>query len=88
MKLEIYTLSELEQHVIECAIEDYFQSSNGRYSDAALTRAHLYKAVEKLLFESDGRWEPKQLGKGLNAYRTKDTCGECGAGPGEECRDK
>jgi hypothetical protein len=60
MTIEIMTLSEMEQEVIEAAIEFVNQTKHGRYRDVPNFYAVLVEAVEKLVIEHDGRWQPQE----------------------------
>ena len=60
MKIEVLTLSEQEQEVIQAAINFVDQTKNGRYRDVPNFYAELVNAVEQLVMEHDGRWRPRE----------------------------
>lgn len=61
MPVEIYTMSEKEQDVIEAAIIYRDQVKNGLYRDVPKFRRQLFEAVDRLVFEHERRWEPQLL---------------------------
>jgi hypothetical protein len=60
MAIEILTLSEQEQEVIERAIDYVAQMRNGIYRDVDVARFNLFEAVDDLVQEHDGRWQPRE----------------------------
>ena len=56
MPVEVLTMSEQEQEVIETAIRFCQTRRNGLFHDIAARQEDLEAAVEMLLMECDGRW--------------------------------
>ena len=56
MSVEIMTVSELEQQVIEDAVEYVQQIRNGLYRDVPEARRRLIESVDRLLDENEGWW--------------------------------
>ena len=81
MPIEVYSVDELEQDVIEAAIEYSQQARHGLYRDLAQHRNALFEAVDRLVMEHDGRWMPKDLHDRVDEhFRTlKMQCAEKGS---------
>jgi len=61
VNIEIYTLSEKEEAVIQAAIDYIDHRENGLFRDVPVYRTRLRVAVHTLRFEHEGRWEPTQI---------------------------